>query len=91
MVPEALKNILLVMAAQGVLTPTWQVGCSEHRAETARSLCDNLRNLCIPLCGSSEPAYSDLAHVERNPRVAPNASISWRVCSEGATRLSEAV
>lgn len=23
--PEALKNILLVMAAQGVLTPTWQV------------------------------------------------------------------
>jgi hypothetical protein len=24
-VPEALKNTLLVMAAQGVLTPAWQV------------------------------------------------------------------
>lgn len=24
-VPEALKNMLLVMAAKGVLTPTWQV------------------------------------------------------------------
>ena len=25
-VPEALKNVLLVMAAQGVLTPSWTVG-----------------------------------------------------------------
>ena len=24
-VPEALKNVLLVMAAQGVLTPSWTV------------------------------------------------------------------
>ena len=27
-VPEAMKNVLLVMATQGVLTPEWTVNCS---------------------------------------------------------------
>ena len=27
-VPEAMKNVLLVMATQGVLTPAWTVSCS---------------------------------------------------------------
>ena len=91
MVPEALKNILLVMAAQGVLTPTWQVRRSKHCADCARSLCDNLWNLCILFRGGRELAHSDLEHVEPDSCVAPNAWISWRVCPERAIQLPEAV
>ena len=32
--PEALKNMLLVMAAQQVLTPDWQVSCPRCPAAT---------------------------------------------------------
>ena len=35
-VPEALKNMLLVMAAQQVLTPGWQVSCPRCPAPMPR-------------------------------------------------------
>ena len=35
-VPEAMKNVLLVMATQGVLTPAWTVSCSCHTKTASR-------------------------------------------------------
>ena len=41
-VPEAMKNVLLVMATQGVLTPAWTVSCSCMPHQDCRRSCVRL-------------------------------------------------